>query len=200
MDDENKTTLSFDNLNLKDNLLRGIYSYGFENPSKIQSMAVPHIVSGKDLIAQAHSGTGKTGAFAIGCLQNLDETKQESQVLIISPTHELVHQTTEVIKEISKYQKVTFMEVIGGTNVDECRKKLDTSPQILIGTPGRVLDMISKKALNTQHLKVLVIDEADEMLSRIFLTQIYDIFRFLPQNIQVILVSATMTEEFFDLS
>ena len=73
MDEENKTTLSFDNLNLKDNLLRGIYSYGFENPSKIQHMAIPHIIAGKDLIAQAHSGTGKTGAFTIGCLQKLDE-------------------------------------------------------------------------------------------------------------------------------
>ena len=200
MDDENKTTLSFDNLNLKDNLLRGIYSYGFENPSKIQSMAVPYIVSGKDLIAQAHSGTGKTGAFAIGCLQNLDEAKQESQVLIISPTHELVHQTTEVIKEISKYQKVTFMEVIGGTNVDECRKKLDTSPQILIGTPGRVLDMMQKNYLFTNKIHTVVFDEADEILSSGFQETIHSIIRFISKETQICLFSATIPDEVIQLT
>lgn len=200
MDEENKTTLSFDNLNLKDNLLRGIYSYGFENPSKIQSMAVPHIVSGKDLIAQAHSGTGKTGAFAIGCLQNLDETKQESQVLIISPTHELVHQTTEVIKEISKYQNVTYMEVIGGTNVDDCRKKLDTSPQILIGTPGRILDMMQKNYLFTNKIHTVVFDEADEILSAGFQETIHSIIRFISKETQICLFSATIPDEVIQLT
>ena len=114
MEEENKTTLTFDKLEIKDNILRGIYSYGFENPSKIQSTAIPKIITGNDLIAQAHSGTGKTGAFTIGCLQRIDHTKLETQALIMCPTHELVHQTTEVIREFSKYQKeITYMEVIG---------------------------------------------------------------------------------------
>tara|TARA_B100000214_G_scaffold375465_1_gene361956 strand:- start:12836 stop:13993 length:1158 start_codon:yes stop_codon:yes gene_type:complete len=200
MDEENKTTLSFDNLNLKENLLRGIYSYGFENPSKIQSMAVPHIMSGKDLIAQAHSGTGKTGAFSIGCLQNIDETKEESQVLIISPTHELVHQTTEVIKEISKYQSVTYMEVIGGTNVDECRRGLDKAPQILIGTPGRILDMMQKNYLFTNKIHTVVFDEADEILSSGFQETIHSIIRFISKETQICLFSATIPDEVLEIT
>jgi translation initiation factor 4A len=200
MDEENKTTLSFDNLNLKDNLLRGIYSYGFENPSKIQSLAVPKIVEGKDLIAQAHSGTGKTGAFSIGCLQKLEEDKKESQILIISPTHELVHQTSEVIKEISKHLDISFMEVIGGTNVAECRRELDKCPQVLLGTPGRVLDMIQKNFLYTDKLKTLVFDEADEILSSGFKETIHDIIRFIPKQTQICLFSATMPEEVLQLT
>lgn len=200
MDEENKTTLSFDNLNLKDDLLRGIYSYGFENPSKIQSLAVPKIVEGKDLIAQAHSGTGKTGAFSIGCLQKLEEDKQESQILIISPTHELVHQTSEVIKEISKHLDISFMEVIGGTNVAECRRELDKCPQVLLGTPGRVLDMIQKNFLYTDKLKTLVFDEADEILSSGFKETIHDIIRFIPKETQICLFSATMPEEVLQLT
>lgn len=200
MDEENKTTLSFDNLNLKDNLLRGIYSYGFENPSKIQSLAVPKIVEGKDLIAQAHSGTGKTGAFSIGCLQKLEEDKKESQILIISPTHELVHQTSEVIKEISKHLDISFMEVIGGTNVAECRRELDKCPQVLLGTPGRVLDMIQKNFLFTDKLKTLVFDEADEILSSGFKETIHDIIRFIPKQTQICLFSATMPEEVLQLT
>ena len=200
MDEENKTTLSFDNLNLKDDLLRGIYSYGFENPSKIQSLAVPKIVEGKDLIAQAHSGTGKTGAFSIGCLQKLEEDKKESQILIISPTHELVHQTSGVMKEISKHLDISFMEVIGGTNVAECRRELDKCPQVLLGTPGRVLDMIQKNFLYTDKLKTLVFDEADEILSSGFKETIHDIIRFIPKETQICLFSATMPEEVLQLT
>ena len=200
MDEENKTTISFDDLKINDNLLRGIYSYGFENPSKIQSLAIPKMVEGGDLIAQAHSGTGKTGAFSIGSLQKLETDKKESQILIISPTHELVHQTTEVIREISKHMNISFMEVIGGTNVDECRRELDTCPQVLIGTPGRVLDMIQKNYLYTDKLKTLVFDEADEILSAGFKETVHDIIKFIPRETQICLFSATMPEEVLQLA
>jgi len=200
MDEENKTTISFDDLKINDNLLRGIYSYGFENPSKIQSLAIPKMVEGGDLIAQAHSGTGKTGAFSIGSLQKLETDKKESQILIISPTHELVHQTTEVIREISKHMDISFMEVIGGTNVDECRRELDTCPQVLIGTPGRVLDMIQKNYLYTDKLKTLVFDEADEILSAGFKETVHDIIKFIPRETQICLFSATMPEEVLHLA
>ena len=143
MNEENILQLSFDTLNLKDNLLRGIYSYGFENPSKIQNVSIPVLLTGKDLIAQAQSGTGKTGAFLIGALQKIDESKKETQILVLVPTHELVHQIYEVAVELSKYLDVTIMEVVGGTNVGECQRELSKCPQIIIGTPGRVLDMIN---------------------------------------------------------
>ncbi len=200
MDEENKTKLSFDDLNLKENLLRGIYSYGFENPSKIQHEAVPKIASGKDIIAQAQSGTGKTGAFTIGALQNLKEDEKNTQILILSPTHELVHQISEVIRELSNYMDVSIMEVVGGTNVYECKKELEKSPQIIIGTPGRVLDMILKKCLFTNNIKTLIFDEADETLSYGFKDSIYQIVQTIPETTQICLFSATIPDEILDLS
>lgn len=200
MNEENKTQLSFDTLNLKDNLLRGIYSYGFENPSKIQHLAIPKLVTGNDLIAQAQSGTGKTGAFVTGALQKLNEEDKNTQVLIISPTRELVHQIAEVVKELSKYMKVSVMEVVGGTNIFECRKDLENNPQIIIGTPGRVLDMIQKKSLFTDKINTLIFDEADEILSYGFKDTIYNIVQYIPENTQICLFSATIPEDVLELS
>ena len=191
---------SFDDFDLNDNLLRGIYSYGFENPSDIQCKSLPIITSKRDLIAQAQSGTGKTGAFTISALNLLDTDLKKTQILILNPTYELVNQNYDVMKALSQYMNVSIMKVVGKTNLDECKRDLQKEPQIIIGTPGRVLDMINKKVLSTKFLKIMVIDEADEMLSKIFMNQIYEIFRFLPGNIQVALFSATMPAEFFDLT
>ena len=191
---------SFEDLNLKENLLRGIYSYGYEKPSAIQQKAILPFTDGHDVIAQAQSGTGKTATFSIGMLQNIDERQDEIQALILAHTRELALQILNVIKNLSEYMNLRFNLCVGGTMIRDNIDELLKNPQIVIGTPGRVLDMINKKALNTRNLKVLVIDEADEMLSKIFSNQIYDIFRFLPNSIQVGLFSATMTDEFFKLS
>ncbi len=200
MDESNKTKLSFDDLSLKDHLLRGVYSYGFENPSKIQHLAIPKIATGKDLIAQAQSGTGKTGAFTISVLQNLKEEQKNTQVLILSPTHELVHQINEVVTSLSNYMDVSIMEVIGGTNVYECKKQLEKCPQIIVGTPGRVLDMIQKKCLFTDRIHTIIFDEADEILSYGFKESIYQIVQQIPENTQICLFSATMPEDVIELS
>ena len=200
MDQENILNTSFDTLNLKDNLLRGIYSYGFENPSKIQTEAVPLLLSGKDLIAQAQSGTGKTGAFLIGILEKIDITKKVTQILILAPTHELVHQIYEVALELSKYLDISIMEVVGGTNVSECKRELDKTPQIIIGSPGRVLDMIQKKYLYTDNISTVVFDEADETLSYGFKLTIYNIIKTIPQTTQICLFSATIPNELLELS
>lgn len=201
MAEEEKTNkATFDELNLKDNLLRGIFSYGFENPSKIQSSSIPHMIQGKDIIAQAQSGTGKTGSFVIGSLQKLDESVKATQVLIICPTHELVRQSSEVIKEMSKYMEITSMEVVGGTNMDECRRELAKFPQIVIGTPGRVLDMIQRKQLFTDKIHTLVFDEADEILSHGFKDTIYHIIQFISKDTQICLFSATIPPDVLELS
>jgi len=193
-------TESFDDLDIKDNLLRGIYGNGYETPSAIQQKAIKPIIDGCDIIAQAQSGTGKTATFSIGLLHRIDETKKETQAIILAHTRELALQIESVIKKLSDYMNVSINLSVGGTtvrnNIDELLKK----PQIVIGTPGRVLDMINKKALDTRDLKIMILDEADEMLSKIFSNQIYDIFRFLPNNIQVGLFSATMTPDFFRIS
>jgi translation initiation factor 4A len=196
----NNNKMSFDDLTLKENLLRGVYSYGFENPSIIQHKSVPVMCKGVDLIAQAQSGTGKTGAFAMGCLNSLDEDLKRTQVLIISPTHELVNQTYDVLENIGKYMNVTMMKVMGGTNMNECRDGLSKDPQIIVGSPGRILDMINRRNLFTDNIRQVILDEADEILSYGFKESIHDIIKSIPQNSQICLFSATIPEDVLDLS
>ena len=187
-------------MNLKDNLLRGIYAYGFEEPSEIQKRSIPHFSTGKDMIAQAQSGTGKTGAFSIGSLNNIKEDLEKTQCIVLSPTRELAEQTYLFIKEISKYTKTTCEKVVGGTNVRECQRALEKNPHIVIGTPGRITDMIRRNSLYTDGIKNFVIDEADEMLSQGFIDSIRDIFNYIPKDTIVYLFSATMPEEVLALT
>ncbi len=200
MDYDNTFSASFEDLNLKDELLRGIYALGFEQPSVIQQKAILPVIHRHDIIAQAQSGTGKTATFSIGLLNRIDETKKQTQGLVLAHTRELALQIFNVMKGLSQYMDVTYNLSVGGTQIKDNISELLKNPTIVIGTPGRVLDMINKKALHSRTLKLLVIDEADEMLSKIFSNQIYDIFRFLPNDIQVGLFSATMTPEFFKLT
>jgi len=191
---------NFDDLNINDNLLRGIYAYGFEKPSNIQTKAIPIINTGKDLIAQSQSGTGKTGAFSIGVLNNIDLEKKETQAIIISPTHELAEQTYEVMTNISNYMDINIKKVIGKTNVNDSKRELESNPQVIIATPGRLLDMINRKYLFTNSVKQFVLDEADEILSIGFMDTIYNIIKFLPQETQICLFSATMPGEILQLT
>jgi len=190
---------TFDAFDLDDKLLRGIYSYGFENPSDIQSKALPIINSKKDLIAQAQSGTGKTGAFTIGALNLLNTELKKTQVLVLNPTYELVNQNYDVLKALSQYMEVSIMKVVGKTSMEECRRELQREPQIIVGTPGRVLDMISKRYLYTSDIKLFILDEADEMLSGGFQENIYNIIQYLPKDTQVCLFSATKNEYTLEL-
>ena len=200
LDYNNIITSSFDDLEIGQNLLRGIYGAGYETPSVIQQKAIKPLIDGRDIIAQAQSGTGKTATFSIGVLQNIDKNLNKIQAVILAHTRELALQIKDVITNLSQFMELNINLSVGGTTVRSNIDELLKNPHIVIGTPGRVLDMINKKALDTKYLKLMVLDEADEMLSKIFANQIYDIFRFLPNNIQVGLFSATMTPEFFRLS
>tara|TARA_B100000989_G_C19512016_1_gene459605 strand:- start:487 stop:1617 length:1131 start_codon:yes stop_codon:yes gene_type:complete len=191
---------TFDDFDLNDKLLRGIYSHGFENPSDIQCKALPIINSKRDLYAQAQSGTGKTGAFTIGALNILDPDLKKTQILILNPTYELVNQNYDVMKALSQYMNVNIMKVVGKTSLDECKRDLEKEPEIIIGTPGRVLDMINRRVLYTKDIKLLVFDEADEMLSYGFRDNIYNIIQYIPKDTQICLFSATRTEETVELS
>jgi len=158
-------------------------------------------MTGKDIIAQAQSGTGKTGAFTIASLQKIDETVNAIQVLIVSPTHELSRQTGEVVKNLSQYMdNVSMSLVIGGTSVRECRDELEKNPTIVVGTPGRILDMIQRKALYTTNIDLVVFDEADEILSKGFKDTIVQIIRFIKKDAQISLFSATMPQEIIDIT
>ena len=191
---------NFDNFNIKDDILRGIYSYGFEKPSSIQNKSIPKILEGKDIIAQAQSGTGKTGAFTIGTLCKIDPNLDETQILIIVPTHELAYQVYTVFKEISNYTNISLMKVLGGTNISMCIEELKKNPKIVIGTPGRILDMINRNSLITSELKTLVLDEADEMLSYGFKDNIYHIIQRMPKEAQICLFSATLPDDILELT
>ena len=194
-------------LDLNPSLLRGLYAFGFDTPSPIQQKAVGPMISKnaegirKDIIAQAQSGTGKTGAFAVGVLQIVDPTKEATQALILAPTHELANQIKNVITSLGNFMKVRIQLLVGGTSVDDDKSKLEKDkPQIIVGTPGRVHDMIRRKFLQTDKMEVLVLDEADEMLSYGFKDQMYKIFQLMPNNIQVGLFSATLPPELESLT
>ena len=191
---------SFEGMALREDLLRGIYAYGFERPSAIQQRAITPIVAGRDVIAQSQSGTGKTAVFCIAMLQVLESATNETQMLTISPTRELAEQTQKVCLALGDYMNVQCHACIGGKSIGEDIRRLDYGVQIVSGTPGRVFDMIKRRNLRTRNLKMLVIDEADEMLNRGFKEQIYDIYRYLPPSTQVVLISATMPQEVLDMT
>ena len=190
----------FEDMELCDNLLRGIFAYGYEKPSVIQQKAIKQIITGKDIIAQAQSGTGKTATFTIGMLQRLDVSLNKTQVIILAHTRELATQIHNVVSQISNYMKVSINLSVGGISVRDNLDSLKMNPHIVIGTPGRILDMLNKTSLDKEHIKMLILDEADELLSTIFINQIYDIFRQLPGELQVGLFSATMNDNFFNIT
>ena len=189
-----------DNVNIKINLLRGIYANGFEQPSPIQKQAIIPMTQGKDLIAQAQSGTGKTGAFTIGMLQYIDETIQETQAIILSPTRELACQTNNVINNIGKMMNIKTCLTTGTISVNENIKEMEQQPHIIVGCPGRLNDMLRRDKVILKNLKMIILDEADEMLSVGFKDQVYQIFQNLPETISVSLYSATLPKEVEDLT
>jgi translation initiation factor 4A len=194
---------TFDDMPLHQLLLRGIYSYGFEKPSAIQQRAVVPMIRGGDIIAQAQSGTGKTGAFSIGLLQRVDFRHRNLQALVLSPTRELAQQTHAVISSLGDFlaESQPFCQTfVGGTKVQDDLRKLQAGVIVAVGTPGRISDLIKRGALRTEVLKMLILDEADEMLSQGFADQIYEIFRYLPRDIQVALFSATMPDDVLELT
>jgi translation initiation factor 4A len=187
-------------MDLKENLLRGIYAYGFEKPSAIQARGILPIISGFDTIAQAQSGTGKTATFSVATLQKIDHNKLFCQALILAPTRELAQQICKVIQSLGDFLDVTCHACIGGTLVRDDIRALQQGQQIVVGTPGRVYDMIERRALSLGSTKLFILDEADEMLSRGFKDQIYDIFQRLSEDIQVCLFSATMPGDILEIT
>jgi Superfamily II DNA and RNA helicases len=195
----NKICESFEDMNLKENLLRGIYAYGFDKPSKIQQESIPIIISGRDIIAQSQSGTGKTGAFTCGLLQQIDETKNFPQGIILSHTRELSTQISFVIRQLSKYMNIETVLCTGGVNIEENLNKIKTS-QVIIGTPGRINDMIVRKTFDSKRIKIFCIDEADALLRREFIDQTHKIVKSLHSKTQICIFSATLSDEALEIT
>jgi translation initiation factor 4A len=193
---------SWDDLEIPSDLLRGIYGYGFEKPSEIQRKSIAPILMGRDVIAQAQSGMGKTGAFSIGTLGNIDISKQKVQAVLMAPTHELVKQTYNVLKALgSMLPGLRVKTLIGGTSIQEDSNEIrESCPHIVIGCAGRIYDMFRRRYLSGRDIKMMVLDEADEMLSQGFQQKIHQIFQFMPQDLQVVLFSATLPPEILELT
>ncbi len=193
--------MSWESFNLNENLSRGIYRFGFEKPTPIQEKAIPPIIEGRDILAQGQSGTGKTGSFTIGALQQVDIASRTTQVLILAPTFELVKQISSVVSALGNAMDgLVVKTLVGGTSVSDDNNELrNNCPHVVVGTAGRVYDMICRRALSTNNIKIFVLDEADEMLSKGFKEQMYDIFKYMNNNVQVALFSATMPPDMLAL-
>lgn len=199
---------NFDEMGLPENLLRGIYSIGFERPSAIQQKAIHPIVQGKDILAQAQSGTGKTGTFCIGSMSRVDPNLKAPQVLVLTPTRELAQQIETVAKGLSEKIPLSVYCAVGGTELHHDLRALDRGAQFIIGTPGRIYDLMNRKALSgggpalvRQHIKVLILDEADQMLEDKFHEQIMCILDLgFPNTTQVALFSATMPSKVVEVA
>ena len=174
--------------------------FSFEKPSAIQQRGIMPVLKGLDVIAQAQSGTGKTATFSISILQKIDLSIRDCQALVLAPTRELAQQIQKVMMALGDYMSAQCHACIGGTNVREDAKRLEAGAHIVVGTPGRVYDMINRNSLRTNNIKMFVLDEADEMLSRGFKDQIYDVFQLLPAKIQVVLLSATMPPDVLEVT
>ena len=195
-----KVVSTFDSMGIREDLLRGLYSYGFEKPSAIQQRAIVPITSGRDVIAQAQSGTGKTSMISLALCQMLDTNTRDIQALVLSPTRELATQTEKTALALGNFMNVQVHACIGGRSIGDDIRKLDHGVHIVSGTPGRVFDMIKRRNLRTRNIKALILDEADEMLNKGFKEQIYDVYRYLPPETQVVLVSATLPQEVLEMS
>lgn len=187
---------NWDDLEISSNLLRGIFAYGFEKPSPIQQQAIKPLVLKRDIVAQAQSGTGKTGTFTIGALSNVDVTNNTTQVLVLSPTKELASQTAKVFESIGCMMDGLHIQTIyGGSIIEETSTFSNKNvPHVICGCPGRVYDMMRRDKISSNKIKLVILDEADEMLSTGFKEQVYNIFQYFSSDIQVALFSATLPD------
>merc|ERR1711872_878249 len=191
---------TFDSMGLREDLLRGIYAYGYEKPSAIQQRAIKPSIEGRDVIAQAQSGTGKTATFAISILQQIDTSVNTCQALVLCPTRELARQICLVVNHLGALLCARCHTCIGGTTTHSDAQALSDGKHIVIGTPGRVYDMMNRGFLKAEHLKMFVLDEADEMLSRGFEEQIRDVYKYLSPDAQIMFLSATMPKEILSVA
>ncbi|HEX7627325.1 MAG TPA: DEAD/DEAH box helicase [Candidatus Methanoperedens sp.] len=194
-------TSGFKELHLSKEIQKAITDMGFEEPTPIQIQSIPHMLEGKDVIGQAQTGTGKTAAFGIATLERIDPRSLAVQAVILCPTRELAIQVSEELKKLSRYKKgIEILPVYGGQPIDRQIRALKKGVQVIIGTPGRVMDHMERRTLRLEGVKMIVLDEADEMLDMGFREDIELIMKKIPKERQTILFSATMSRAILDLT
>ena len=187
--------MKFNELGLSKEMVQAVERIGFEEATPVQQETIPYVLQGIDVIGQAQTGTGKTAAFGLPTLEKIDARKKEVQALVVAPTRELAIQTQEELYRLGKEKKIHVQAVYGGSDIKRQVRILKGGPQIVVGTPGRLLDHIKRKTIKLQHVETLVLDEADEMLNMGFLDDIEAIIKALPKERQTLLFSATMPED-----
>lgn len=193
--------VKFEDLKLSKEILKAVADMGFEEASPIQARAIPHVLEGRDIIGQAQTGTGKTAAFGIPILEMVDPEDKKLQALVMCPTRELAVQVSEELKELSKYKKdIKILPVYGGQSIERQLMALKRGVQIVIGTPGRVMDHMERRTIKTDTIKMVVLDEADEMLDMGFIEDIESILKRTPDTRQTVLFSATMPQDILALT
>jgi len=199
--DDVKTYDRFESMNLSDSLLRDIFAYGYERPSVIQTKGIVPIKEGRDIIAQARSGTGKTATFCIGAMSRIDPSVKKTQVLILVHTRELAQQIRNVATSLGQHSNISVYAATGGQPLRDDLRAIEKGTHVMIGTPGRIYDLMTRKALNRDFIKVLVLDEADQMLEDRFKEQIMCILSLgFPKDCRVALFSATMPESVIEVA
>jgi len=194
-------TVSFADLDLPEAIIKAVSDLGFEEPTPIQSLAIPLMRDGKDVIGQAHTGTGKTAAYGIPIIESVELAAKRPQALVLCPTRELAIQVSEELRKLAKYRKgVVILPVYGGQPIERQLHALRAGVQVVIATPGRLLDHLDRRSINLQEVRVVVLDEADEMLDMGFRDDIEAILKRVPEKRQTVLFSATMSQQILDLS
>ncbi len=193
--------IRFEEMNLYPQILRAIEEMGFEEATPIQERAIPVVMEGGDVIGQAQTGTGKTAAFGIPLLQKVDLGNKKTQAIVLCPTRELAVQVAEEIRNLSKYMHgIKVLPVYGGQDIGKQIRSLKGGAQIIIGTPGRVMDHLRRKTIRCEYVHTIVLDEADEMLNMGFREDIETVLEYLPQERQTVLFSATMPKPILEIT
>ncbi len=191
--------VDFGGLKISRKIAQALAEMGFEEPTPIQTRTIPLLAGGRDVIGQAQTGTGKTAAFGIPIVEKLN-TREGVQALVVTPTRELAVQVAEEISRIGRYRRVRTLPIYGGQSIDRQIRALRQGVQVVIGTPGRLLDHLRRRTLNLDHARTVVLDEADEMLDMGFIEDVESILKCTPENRQTMLFSATMPREVQDLA
>lgn len=192
-------TLSFNNLGLSEECLHQLEKLGFDTPTEIQSQAIPELLAGRDVVAQSQTGTGKTAAFSLPMLEQLNPNARGVQALILAPTRELARQVADAIRDLTSNRRVGIVTVYGGQSIDRQIRLLQRNAQMVVGTPGRVIDLLDRGDLKLDQVKWVVLDEADEMLSMGFIDDVKKILKQAPKERQTACFSATMPKAIRDL-
>lgn len=193
--------MRFDELELLPSILRGVQDMGFEEATPIQCKAIPVMMTGRDLIGQAQTGTGKTAAFGIPVLQKIDPSNKKTQAVVLSPTRELAIQVADEIRKLSKYMHgIKVLPIYGGQEITKQIRSLKGGCQIIVGTPGRVMDHLRRKTIRFEDVNTIILDEADEMLDMGFREDIDTILEYIPENRQMVLFSATMSKQILEIT